>query len=263
MIVVAAVLALLLLGTGGFFGVRALQGDDGDKKADDPSSKSTTTDDTDSTDGTESTESTDSTDGTDGTDSGPSAGTTSTYRPTGIQCTGGDPIPEKELKKKVKNLSAGGVTIPRPKGFEANGYAASPFTYADHLAIAGQLVEKGWVSLYAVGSIPTADGFDSTEQAAEIAMQCMVANEDVYSGFKSRTDLSHEEVTVDGKKGYRVSSEIRVAGSNVSVEGDVTTVVVIDTGDADNYGFYMSVVPIGDADRIAQADKIYDQISVK
>ena len=232
LLVVAAVVGVALLGVAGFFGIRALTGDDSPKAGGDRSS--------------------------DASSDQPS----NTVHATAVQCTGGKPDPTTDLGTAPTSISGGGLTIPVLDGYTVDPRVSTPLTFAD--AIPGQysLVEEKWVSEYAVGGLPRANGFESPEQAAEVVMQCLTQNKQVYAGFQSRKDLTREKITVDGKPAYRITSEIRIDNAEVSVDGDVTSVVVVDTGDPATYGVFLGVVPIGDATRIAQEEQTIKAIKV-
>lgn len=235
-IVIAGVLVLVLLGVAGFFGVRALTGDDdGDKKADDPSSDASESG---STDSSES----------------PTDGGSSTVVPTGIQCTGGSPEPEADPGPSPATISGGGLTIPVPAGYTVAVELSPPHSFADQILVAFKSVEESWITEFAVGALPRSNGFDDVAEAAEIIMQCLTTNVDIYEGFSERTDLKREEITVDGKPGYVITSEIRVENPKVTVEGDVTSVVVVDTGDEDSYGLFLGVGTLGDPTSTALVD---------
>lgn len=250
-IVIAAVLTLVLLGVGGFFGVRALTGDDdGDKSANDPTRSESS----------DATESSDPTDGSDPTESSTDASSSSTIAPTGIQCTGGTPKPATDPGKNPPALTGGGLTIPRLGGFTVDIGFSDALPFADGIIVQYANVTDNWVTEYAVGGLSKANGFTSTDQAAEIIMQCLTMNDLVYKGFDSRKDQKREAVTLDGMSGYSITSEIRVKDSEVTVEGDVTTVIVLDTGDADSYGVFIGVAPIGDTAKIAQAERVAKSI---
>ncbi|HWJ11978.1 MAG TPA: hypothetical protein VNS46_21525 [Nocardioides sp.] len=85
-------------------------------------------------------------------------------------------------------------------------------------------------------------------------MQCLTASDQFYKGFTGRTDVQREEVTVDGKPGYRITAELRVSDPEVTYGGDQTTVIVVDTGDAASFGLFLGVVPLGEADREAELE---------
>lgn len=238
-IVVAAVLALVLVGVGGFFGVRALTDDDGDKKSDDKTSKSS--------------EPTDE----------PTDATSSTVRPTGIQCTGGDPVPETPPTSASTSITGGGLTIPVVSGYTADPNYAAAHSFADSVQVQfAVVVEDKWISEYAVGGLPKANDFTDPEQAAEIVMQCLTASTDFYTGFAGREDLKREEITVDGKSGYRITSELRVSDPEVTPGGDQTTVIVLDTGDEESFGLFLGVVPLGDSAKEAELEETIEAIQV-
>ena len=243
-IVLGAVVALLLIGVGGFFGVRALTGDDGDKSADDDSSE--TTDPTDSTGGTDE----------------PTDATSSTVVPTGVQCTGGQPDPAKDPGANPASITGGGLTSPVAKGYQVDVRISRSHSFADQILVQYKLVEESWVSEFAVGGLPRSNGFDDIADAAEIIMQCLTTSEEIYDGFESRKDLKNEEITVDGKKAHLITSEIRVDNPDVQAEGDVTTVVVVDTGSDDEYGLFIGVGTIGDPVTIDLSEKMLQSVKV-
>lgn len=246
-IVIAAVLALVLIGIGGFFGVKALTGDDDkdDKKADDDTSQ--TTDESGSTDATDE----------------PTDGTSSTVRPTGIQCTGGSPEPATAPSTTATSLTGGGLTVPLPSGYAVEPRSASAHSFGDSVQVGVKVViEDKWISEYAVGGLAKANDFTDPEQAAEVVMQCLTASDLFYEGFTGREDLEREEVTVDGRSGYRITSELRVSDPEVTYGGDQTTVIVLDTGDPDSFGLFLGVVPLGESSYEAELEDTIAAIKV-
>jgi hypothetical protein len=244
-LVIAGVLVLVLVAVGGFFGVRALTGDD-DKSADggdDPTSEST--------DESGATESSDATEGS-----------SSTVVPTGIQCTGGSPDPETDPAPDAPTLTGGGLTVPHSDGYTLATGNDVRFTFPDAFVLQYVEVEEYWISLTGVGGLAKANGFDDVADAAEVIMQCLTGSEDIYKGFTGREDLTNEAVTIDGKEGHRITSEVKVTDSRVTVEGDVTDVIVVDTGDADSFGLYIGMAPIGDDKLITANEDLAEQISV-
>lgn len=238
-IIVAAVLALVLLGVGGFFGVRALSGDD-DPKADDDSSE--TADESDATDSTDATEPTDE--------------TSSTITPTGIQCSGGTADPETPPAPKAKQLTGGGLTLPRLDGYTLATGGNVAFTFPDDFVLQYVEVEEYWISLTGVGGLSKANGFDDVDTAAEVIMQCLTSNDQIYKGFTGRTDLKNESIDISGKPAHHIRSEVRVDDARVTVEGDVVDVIVVDTGDADSFGVYIAMAAIGDDQLIARNEDV-------
>lgn len=247
-IVVAAVVALVLLGVGGFFGIRAITGDDEDAKADDSAQS-------------EQTEGSD--EGSESENAGePSDQSSSTVEPSGIQCTGGSPAPPQTPDPAATTLTGGGLTIPREPAYDLATGDQVAFTFADSFVLQYTEVEDGWISLTGVGALPKASGFDDTATAAEVVMQCLTGSDDVYRGFTGRTDVTHEETTVAGRPAYRITAEVRVSDPQVTVEGDVTDVIVVDTGDAESYGIYIGMATIGRGELIATNEAVLGKIAV-
>ena len=58
--------------------------------------------------------------------------------------------------------------------------------------------------------------------------------------------------TVGDADAWRLTANVNIDDPELTVTGDVVTIVVVDTGDADTFGLYVSVVPIGDNALIAQ-----------
>ncbi|HWJ81820.1 MAG TPA: DUF2510 domain-containing protein [Nocardioides sp.] len=244
-IVLLAVVLIAALGVGGFFGVRALTGDDGNDTAS----------------GTSSDTGAAPTPPTEGSGS-PSDGTTPTPSPE--QCRGGDPDPGK-LDKNSPTLTGGGLTIPSlvDAGYTVSRQVSAPFTFADAYQVSYLVVQEdgGWISNYGVGGLRKANGFDSTEDAARKILACMTGSS-LYDGFSSATDRESGPVTVDGHDAYSIVTEVRVDNPAVTVEGDLVQVVVVDTGDPDSYGLYISAVLLGDSAAEQQQADMFDQISV-
>lgn len=243
--VLLAVVLILALGVGAFFVVRSL-GDDDTTAAGDSSEAA---------DPTES-------GATDGTDQPTDQGTSAS--PTATQCRGGQPDPGR-LPKTSTTLIGGGLTIPSlvEDGYTPEAGLSYAFTWADeYQASYNEVPDAGnWISNYGVGGLNRANGFDSTQQAAEVVVGCMTAS-DMYAGFVGTTDLEVGPVTVDGHDAYSILTEVRVDDPDVQAEGDVTHIVVVDTGDPDSYGLYISAVTIGDQASIDQQAEVFEQIQV-
>lgn len=173
--------------------------------------------------------------------------------PVGGICASGSPAPLSPPTAD-DTITGGGLAVPVPSGYTVDPGLSVPLFFADAVTAAFAQIDDTWISEYAVGGLPRSAGFTDPEAAAKAVMECLTQNPLVYDGFSGRKDLSSEPITVGGKKGHRLTSEVRVSSPGVSVEGDVTTVIVVDTGDADTLGFYLGVVPIGDQARLAQAE---------
>lgn len=258
-VVLIAVLVLVALGVGGFFGVKALTSDDDTTAGDDSSETVDETDDpTDPSDPT--TDASDPTTGPSESTTGPTDPTTGAT-PTTLQCNGGFPAPEEP--RKDDQISGGGLTIPVVSGFDVDTLQAGAFTFTDEFTPQIRIIEDGWIALYGVGALNKANGFETPEQAAEVVTQCMTASSQIYDGFSDRTDLESGPITIDGREGFSLETEIRVDNPEISVEGDRAQVIVVDTGDADTWGLYISVVALGDLTLIDQQADTVDEITVQ
>jgi hypothetical protein len=255
---VALILLVIVLvagvGVGGFFGVRALTDDSDDSSASDESSVSTEP--SESADGSESpTEAESAT-----IDPSPATELPSTA-PTAIPaaCTAGAP---EGGKAPGAVLRGGGLQAPKPAEFAPMGLD-SVFTFADKVATVGRQIETNWVAVYALGGLSRATGYSSLEQAAESVLTCMTGSDSFYQGFTGRTDQGSSAISVGGHEAWRITSEVRVDNPQVTEEGDVATVIVVDTGAAGTYGLFVSVVPIGNADLIGQQEQVAGALEVR
>lgn len=180
--------------------------------------------------------------------------------PGGV-CAVGDPTPTTDPGPTPATISGGGLTIERRDPFQVEAAFSEVLGFADDVTTAYVPVTDSWIAEYAVGGLPVVVG-DTPKAAAETVYDCITADERMYSGFSGRTDLTAEAVRVDGRPAYRITAEVRVDDPSVGVEGDVTTVIVVDTGDDEHYGFYLGVVPIGVQELIDQADEVAEGITV-
>jgi hypothetical protein len=91
----------------------------------------------------------------------------------------------------------------------------------------------------------------------------MAASSTFYTGFSGGTLVDSAETTVDGAPAWAMTAEIRIDNPDLEVEGDVARVVIVDTGDPETFGMFVSVVPIGDTTLIAQQDDFTGQLALQ
>ncbi len=257
LLIALAVLLIIGLAVGGFFGVRALTDDDGDDSADDSSQTEETEDETDEpTDETEDpTESP-----TDETDS-PTESPTDTG-PTGRECSGGLPGAGGEVSGDG-SISGGDLTLPPVRGYTTlEPQILTTFTFADGVAGVGRSIEEQWISLYTVGGLPKASGYSDLAASVDQVITCMTDSPNFYRNFSGREDLEREAIQVDGHDAYAVTSEIRVDDPEITVDGDYSKVIVVDTGDDEEFGLDIAVVPIGNQKLIDQLEAATEQLLV-
>ncbi len=263
LLVVAAVLVLILLSAGGFFGVRALTGDDDDADNDAGDSSSATDTATDETEATDPTDESTATEEATATE-----GTTGTTAPPATQCTGGIPDPSVTPRRNADRISGGALSIPIPADFKPEVLFAPAFAWADNFTPLVRTVEENpeaqtsWFSIFGVGGLRKANGFDDPAVAAEVVMTCMIESPDQYSDVTGRTEVSSGEITVDGTDAYQLTVEIRVDNADLETEGDIAQVIVVDMGDPDMFGLYISQVPIGDQELLDLQASMVDRILV-
>lgn len=107
-------------------------------------------------------------------------------------------------------------------------------------------VRQGWVSNIGVGQLNTEDGFTSPQIGAQQSMECF-ASSGYYLNFTGRVDLINEATTVDGYPAWWLRSEVRIESDEMpEIEGDVVDILVIDLGDPERMGIFVSSVTIGD-----------------
>lgn len=186
--------------------------------------------------------------------------------PTVQQCTGG--LPDRGVTgQQGRFMTGGGLQVPTPEGFEPVLDQSLAFTFADGVYAPSKLVEQGattgWVAVYALGSLSRGNGFESPRQAAETVVTCMSQSSVFYSNFTGSTSIGSEETAVDGDPAWDLTQEIRVDNPELTVEGDVVRVVVVDTGDPASYGLFVSVVPIGDQGLIAEQDAAVGELAAR
>ncbi len=237
-VIALAVLLIVGIGVGGFFLVRSFTGDEG---KDQPAASDTSEPTDEPTDAPSETD-----------DAGEAS------------CDSGDPI-AVDPQTGQSRIAGGGISIPAVDGYEVDPLQSPPFTFADQFTPQVKTIEQhdtgGWISVYGVGGLST--GFGSPEEAAAAVMACMAENPTLYSNFEEQKDLTSESVDVDGaEEAWLLQSELHIDNPDLEVTGDRADVVVVDTGDGDEYGLYISVVPLGDDDLYAQQDEITGQIQV-
>jgi hypothetical protein len=260
---ILAVVLVILLGVGTFFVVRAFQ-DDGGAEAGGGETSATDSPSTDTSEPTEdpSTEGGEPTEEPTSEEPDPEPEPaepvdpfTDPGTPTAQQCTGG--TPGQGVTGFVGDQqTGGGLTMPRVAGFAKGPDQSAAFEFADGVTAPSRVIEQndqaGWVAVYALGGLAKANGFESPGQAAGVVLECMATSETFYDGFTGGTLVASRQTTIDGNDAWVMVADIRVDNPNLTVEGDVATVVVVDTGDPQRYGLFVSVVPIGNAKLIAQ-----------
>jgi hypothetical protein len=106
--------------------------------------------------------------------------------------------------------------------------------------------DPAWISQLAVGQLRGKDGFvHGARTTVESLMQCVITG-NMYSPYlPTRTDIRSESLSIDGRSGWLIDSEITVDRPDIQVAGDHVIVIVV--RDGRDWGFFFGAVPIGNA----------------
>ncbi|MGB3956158.1 MAG: DUF2510 domain-containing protein [Brooklawnia sp.] len=123
-------------------------------------------------------------------------------------------------------------------------------------------VRPGWISNIGVGTLNAADGFVSPEISARQTLECF-ASSGYYMNFTNRVDLMDEATTISGYPAWRMRAEVRIRSADMpEIEGDVVDIIVVDLGDPNKMGLFVSSVTIGDTARQTKVDAAIDTLRV-
>lgn len=105
--------------------------------------------------------------------------------------------------------------------------------------------DAGWIAQLAVGQLQGPQAFDGTaRETVDALIQCLVTS-DMYNDVSpERTDLRSEAITISGKKGWLIETNIIVDKPGLEFAGDHTIFVVVKDGD--HWGMFFGAVPTGD-----------------
>jgi hypothetical protein len=119
----------------------------------------------------------------------------------------------------------------------------------------------GWLAQLAVGQLRAADGFGTTAQrVAEQATRCTITSNMYEPYVPVRADRRSSAISVDGRRGWLLETDIRVAVDGLPFPGDHVFMIVVPDGD--DWGFFFSAVPIGDRALSAVATRSRDGLTV-
>lgn len=124
-----------------------------------------------------------------------------------------------------------------------------------------EIVAGEWNSDLAVGALAVADGFDEPARAATMVTQCMATSQ-YYLTVTGTKRVSGAKVTLDGRPGYKLVTDVLVA-TPPNVQGDRVTVIVIDTGDPESLSFFLSAATITDEQNLAEVAETEKTLKVE
>ncbi len=184
----------------------------------------------------------------------PSAPATPSPQPstTAVGCPPGDPAFRQDHPTDNR-IHGGGLSFPKVPGYSPIVNQSS-FTWAYDVDGQEKAIATNWSSMYAVGAVPTFNGFDSPRTAAELILQCTVTSTTFYRGVTRVRPLTAKRITVGGQSGWSLRAEVRVRAIDVTVPGDILQIIVVDTESPESLSMFWATVPIGDAASLAQLD---------
>ena len=188
----------------------------------------------------------------------PTASGSATPQPVN-SCPLGDPD-ARSVHPNDQRIHGGGLSFPRQGDYRPS-VLRKAITWAYDVDGQDKTIQPEWFSVFVVGALRTADGFESPASAAEDVMQCSVTSV-FYSGFVGRKDLFARPIRVDGKKGWALRSEIRVETPRTTLDGDVVEVIIVDLGRPESLAMFWAAVPIGDDKLLHQLDTIVAALAV-
>ena len=174
-----------------------------------------------------------------------------------VDCPRGDPDARQPYPADGR-IHGGGLSFPEQPGWEPSQLRTG-LTWAYDVNGQDKAIEPQWYAMFAVGALSVVDGFEVPAQAAESVMQC-TATSDYYQGFTGRKDLHSTSITLAGRPGWSIRSEIYVDTDRTDLPGDVVDVVVIDMGAPEALAMFWGAVPIGDQAMIDQLDQVVSQL---
>ena len=146
--------------------------------------------------------------------------------------------------------------------FESRGWSQGGFSmpFAHDVSAESRTIRFGWQSNIAVGALLKSDGFDDPARSTKMMTDCF-ASSSYFRGYTGNKVLSTEAVTIDGKSGHRMVTEIYVS-EPADVTGDRVTVIVVDTGDPDQFSFFVSAATITNPENIAEVQQTEQTLRV-
>lgn len=122
---------------------------------------------------------------------------------------------------------------------------------------------RRWFSMIGVGALNVADGFDSPQLSAFQTMSCFATSR-FYSDYTGRTDLRSEAITINGRPGWHLRSEVRVEMKEFPhIKGDWIDVIVVDTGSPESLGIFISSATIGDHARLDLVENAMESLTTE
>jgi Protein of unknown function (DUF2510) len=125
----------------------------------------------------------------------------------------------------------------------------SRFTFAYDVLQQSITVRQGnptWIAQLAVGQLRGEDGFvHDARNTVESLAQCVVTGIMYAPYVPKRSDIRSESLSINGRNGWLIESEITVDQPDLALLGDHVIFIVV--RDGKDWGFFFGAVPIGNA----------------
>jgi hypothetical protein len=103
-----------------------------------------------------------------------------------------------------------------------------------------------WIAQLAVGQLHRKDGFTpDARNTVESLVDCVIVGNMYGPYVPMRTDIRSESLSIDGRKGWLIDSEITVDRPDLPIAGDHVIFIVV--RDGRDWGFFFGAAPIGNA----------------
>ena len=103
-----------------------------------------------------------------------------------------------------------------------------------------------WIAQLAVGQLRADDGFvHDARNTVESLARCVVTGRMYAQYVPTRGDIRSESLSIDGRRGWLIESEITVDQPDLPLLGDHVIFIVV--RDGKDWGFFFGAVPIGNA----------------
>ena len=104
--------------------------------------------------------------------------------------------------------------------------------------------DPAWIAQLAVGQLRGKDGFvHDPRNTVESLAQCVVTGNMYGPYVPTRSDIRSESLSIDGRDGWLIESEITVDRPDLALLGDHVIFIVV--RDGKDWGFFFGAVPIG------------------
>lgn len=155
-------------------------------------------------------------------------------------------------------VHGGGLSFEGMSGRWDNGPVWIPWLYDNNSQTRG--IAPGWMSNVSVGYAKQSEGFKTPKSAAEQMMACLTSSS-LYLGFSGREVLRNEAFAIDGRNGWRVTSNVFVDNQG-DIKGDVVDVIILDLGRRDQLSVYISCATIDHQENLGEVQRAFDSLRV-